>query len=80
MSFIELLTFIGTILMVAELGILIVILLDGKKMLTHEATIAHFEEKVYDLYVKYFEKREMEREARNEARRKQRAAKRDEQA
>lgn len=58
-----------------EVALLVDIWRDGKKMLHHEATIADFEKKVYELYVKYFEKRETEREARNEARRNARAAK-----
>jgi hypothetical protein len=53
---------------ILDLLLLVAIYLDGKKMLGYD-------EKVYQLYVKYFERRDMERLARNEARRRQRAAK-----
>lgn len=48
---------------------------DGRKMLWHEASVDTTSQKTYLLYEKYFERRELERVARNEARRKVRAAK-----
>lgn len=60
-----------------EFVLLVLIWLDGRKMLTHEKAGAEYAKKTFELYVKYFEKKEIERAARNEARRRLRAEKKE---
>ena len=69
---------LDSFLAIADLILLVAIWFDGRKMLLHEKAGAEYAKKTFELYVKYFERKEIERSARNEARRRIRAAKKEE--